>query len=229
MTTKRVELTVDETRAGYDRWAAGYDEAKNPMVAATAWALATWPLAVAGRDVIELGCGTGRHAAPLLAAGAASYLGVDASEGMLARARARTDDARARWCVAELAAVPEPDASRDVALVVLVLEHVHDLAPVCAELARLLRPGGRLRILELHPERIDDGTRAHFRDGDAELWFASVAHPVPTLVAALAAAGLTTVAAREHTADGALLAAVPALGKHAGRLVLLDVEAARAT
>ena len=223
----RVELTPEATRDGYDRWAATYDDHDNPLVAATAWALALHPPPVAGRDVVELGCGTGRLAPVVLAAGARAYTGVDSSAGMLARARAAVVEPRATWIEADLAAVPRPAASFDVALVVLVLEHLATLAPVMAELARLLRPGGVARVLELHPARIERGTRAHFRAGADELWFHSTAHPPDALRAALAAAGLELVAWREHVADGRLLAQVPRLAKHRGLPVVLDLEVAR--
>lgn len=210
----------------YDRWASHYDRDDNPLVAATAWVLAHAPIAVHGARVVELGCGTGRLAGPLLAAGAAAYTGIDGSAAMLALARARGDDPRVRWLEAPLAALPEPDAPYDAALIVLVLEHVIDLAPVFAGAARWLRAGATLRILELHPERIAAGTMAHFVDGGVEHRFPSVAHAPAALVEALAAAGFTAEA-RTWRADDALVAAVPRLSKHAGRPVVLDVTAVR--
>lgn len=89
-------LPHDQTLAGYDHWAASYDATDNPMVAATAWALQNEPLDVHGADVVELGCGTGRHAAPTLRSGARTFTGVDGSTGMLQRARAAFGDDRIR-------------------------------------------------------------------------------------------------------------------------------------
>ncbi|HVK73632.1 MAG TPA: class I SAM-dependent methyltransferase [Kofleriaceae bacterium] len=222
---RQVYLAPSQTLDGYDRWADHYDRMDNPMVAATAWALAEVPLDVAGARVVELGCGTGRHAALALAAGAAAYTGVDGSPGMLAQARARTADLRATWRAGDVAATTLPAGGFDRALIVLVLEHVVDLAPVFAEVARLLAPGGRLRLLEIHPDLLAAGAHAHFHDGEVEVRFASVRHDVAAIEAALAAAGLTVTARREPTADGALLAAVPRLAKHRGRRAVLDLEA----
>jgi SAM-dependent methyltransferase len=217
---------MSETLRHYDRWAAGYDAHDNPMVAATGWALDRDPLDCAGAAVVELGCGTGRHAGRVLDAGAVAYVGVDGSPGMLAIARGRCADPRARFVEADLAApLPLAAGSFDLALIVLVIEHVSALDALLAEVARLLRPGGRLRLVELHPERIAAGTVAHFRDAAGEVSFASVAHPVPALVAALGRAGLRVAALREHRAEGELVAVVPRLGKHAGRPVVLDLEA----
>lgn len=217
---------MSDTLAGYDRWAARYDADPNPLVAATAWILDRDPLDVRDARVVELGCGTGRHAGPLLAAGARAYLGVDGSPGMLARARARCADPRAAWLAAELAALPPcPGPRFDRALIALVLEHVAAPAPLFAALAGWLTPGATLRIVELHPARIAAGTAAHFVDDDGvEHRFAAHAHRPEALVAALAAAGFAT-AVTHWRAEGALLAAVPRLGKHADLPVVLDLTA----
>jgi len=216
-------LTPAETRLGYDTWAASYDEAGNPMIAASEWALDRAPLECAELDVVELGCGTGRHVARVLAEGARSYTGIDPSRGMLERARARGAEPRVRFV--EGGAATLAPASCDLVLVVLVLEHVAELAPLVGAVARALRPGGRLRIVEIHPGLVASGTVAHFADGDAEVRFASVAHEVPALRAALGAAGFGDIAIAEHVAAGELLDAVPRLGKHRGRPVLVDVTA----
>lgn len=226
-TPQRHHLPPEATLAGYDRWAAEYDQAPNPMVAAAQWSLAQRPLAVTGADVVEFGCGTGRHAPLLLAAGAKSFTGVDGSAGMLAGARRRLDDARARWLQAELHAVPLSAATCDLVLVVLVLEHLADVAAMLAEAARVLRPGGTLRLVDIHPELVAHGTGAHFLDGGSELHFARFVHPTTQLRATLAAHGFVACALAEHVADGDLLRAVPKLTKHAGRNVLVDVTTVR--
>lgn len=226
-TPQRRHLPPEATLSGYDRWAADYDQAPNPMVAAARWSLAQRPLAIAGADVVEFGCGTGRHAPLLLAAGARTFTGVDGSAGMLAAAQRRLDDPRVRWLHAELHTVPLPAASCDVVLVVLVLEHLADVAPMLAEAARLLRPGGTLRVVDIHPDLVAQGTGAHFADRDGEVHFARFVHALSPLRTTLAANGFALVELAEHAAEGDLLRAVPKLGKHAGRPVLFDLTARR--
>jgi malonyl-CoA O-methyltransferase len=65
-------------------------------------------------------------------------------------------DVRTTW--------PVVDVSVDVVIGNLVLEHVQHLAPVYAEAARVLRPGGQLFLCELHPFRQLRGGQAHFVD-----------------------------------------------------------------
>ncbi len=218
-------LAVDETLDGYDRWAAQYDHIDNPMVAATEWALDVRPLDVRGLRVLELGCGTGRHAARVLAGDAVSYVGVDGSTGMLEKARARVTDPRCRWIHGDVTA--NVGAPFDVALVVLVLEHLAELAAPFAATAKALVPGGRLRIVDLHPARIAAGTAAHFSEGETDVRFASFAHDVGAVRHALDAAGFVVERVDEDRAEGALLARVPRLAKYAGAPVVLDVLARR--
>jgi ubiquinone/menaquinone biosynthesis C-methylase UbiE len=197
------------------------------MVAATEWLLDHRPLAVAGQRVVELGCGTGRHAARILAAGAEAYVGIDGSSGMLEVARTAAPDPRCSWQLATLDQIAAPATPFDTALIVLVLEHIADLALPFTAAARLLRPGGTLRIAEIHPDLVAGGTVAHFHDDGTELRFTSFAHPIDALTAALGAAGFTAESIDEHAADGALLARAPRLAKHRGRRVVVDVVARR--
>ncbi len=224
-----IDLPPERTLDGYDRWAASYG-AGNPLVALSELLLDARPLACAGLDVVELGCGTGRNAPRVLAGGARGYVGVDGSPGMLARAAG--EDPRVRWRRGDLLApgpLPVDAASADLALVVLVLEHLPTLAPLAAEVARILRPGGRLRVVDIHADLVRAGTGAHFRDGAHELRFTSVAHDADAITSALAGAGLRVTRAEDVVADAAAIARVPKLARHAGRAVLLDVEAMRAT
>lgn len=217
------QLTPADTRRGYDAWAPSYDEEGNPMVGASAWVLDHAPLGCDGLDVVEVGCGTGRNIARVLAGGARSYVGVEPSSGMLAKARARQADPRVTFVEGDATAIAP--ASCDLVLMVLVLEHVAELAPVFGAIARGLRPGGRFRLVEIHPGLVAAGTVAHFADGDGEVRFASVAHAIDDVRAALGDAGLAVTSVTEHAADGALLDAVTRLGKHRGRPVVVDVSA----
>lgn len=216
-------LRPDETLHGYDRWAACYDTVANPLVAMTERVLDLAPLDAAGKDVVELGCGTGRNAARVLAEGACSYTGVDGSPGMLARARA-LGEPRARWTEADLHTRWHTEDRFDLAFIVLVLEHIVDLAPLVTTLSTIVRPGGCVRIVDIHPELVESGTVAHFRDGDDELRFTSVAHTEAALRAAFMGWRMTI---RSWISDDVMSAWVPRLAKHHGRAVLIDVTATR--
>lgn len=223
--SRRIHLPAAATLDGYDRWAAAYDAGDNPLVRATAWALQREPLEVAGRRVVELGCGTGRHAPLAFARGATTFTGVDGSAGMLAIAARTPAAGRASWLHADLGATGLPTGQFDAILIVLVLEHLRELGPLCREAARLAAPHANLRLLEIHPDLVAAGTNAHFVTEGVEHRFTSFAHPVDALAETLTAAGFAVTSCQEFAATDALLAAVPRLAKHAGRRVLVDLTA----
>ncbi len=193
MTAPPVFLPV---AAAYDRWAASYDVCENPMAFAAAHVVGTALGDVSGQDVIEFGCGTGHNLGALKALGARSLTGCDLSAGMLGKARER--DGAFRLFQADMGQrLPLADGSADLALFCLSLEHVADLAPPLREARRLLRPGGRLAVVEIHPFLALGGVSAHFRDGGEEVRMPTVAHEFSGYIAAFAAAGLRLTGCRE--------------------------------
>src|SRR5215468_11082406 len=79
---------VVPTDVGYNRWAEVYDGEDNPLVLLEESHITPLIGNVAGLAVADIGCGTGRHAIRLAAAGA-KVTALDFSEGMLERARAK--------------------------------------------------------------------------------------------------------------------------------------------
>jgi SAM-dependent methyltransferase len=90
--------------------------------------------------VLEVGCGPGDFAALVDAETAADVVAVDISPRMVDLARSHGVDAH----VGDVQDLEFPDANFDVAVAGWMLYHVPDLPRGIAELARVLRPGGRL-------------------------------------------------------------------------------------
>jgi demethylmenaquinone methyltransferase / 2-methoxy-6-polyprenyl-1,4-benzoquinol methylase len=104
-----------------------------------------------GNRVLDAACGTGDLAIADRRAGAAHVTGLDFSEQMLARARRKTADVE--WVQGDLLALPFEDGSFDAATVGFGVRNVDDLSLALRELRRVLRPGGRLAILEITQPR----------------------------------------------------------------------------
>jgi malonyl-CoA O-methyltransferase len=155
------ELSV---RDGYAAWAPLYDGDGNPLVALEGPVVRALFGAIAGRRVLDLGCGTGRHTLALAEAGA-SVVALDQSPEMMAQARAKLRGFEVAWVRHALPApLPLAEASFDLVVLGLVAEHLRDLSPVLAEVAHALRPGGRCILSALHPDRTAEGQRARFID-----------------------------------------------------------------
>lgn len=104
-----------------------------------------------GLRVVDLGCGYGWFCRWSAAGGAASVLGLDVSDRMLARAAADTDDERITYRRADLDEVHLDADSFDVAYSSLTLHYLVDVDRLFAEIARSLAPGGRFVFSCEHP------------------------------------------------------------------------------
>lgn len=104
----------------------------------------------------DLGCGDGQMAA-LLAPQVARVVAIDASAEMLAAARERLASLpNVEVHHADLERLPLPDGSLDLALLGLVLHYLPDPARVLTEARRVLRPGGRVVVVDMVPHTRDD-------------------------------------------------------------------------
>lgn len=185
----RRELPERDVAGGYEGWAESYDEPGNDTIELEQPAVRALLDELPEGAVLDAACGTGRHAAHLLAQGR-TVIGVDSSEAMLARARAKLPGVDLR--AGSLDALPLADASVAGAVCALALSHLPDLGPAVGELGRVLRPGGRLVASVPHPLATGVlGWRAVFVGADGErTMIAEHVHLHGDYVAAFAAGGL---------------------------------------
>ena len=157
-------LTPDAVRTMFDRIAPVYDAMNRVMTMGLdlRWRRLTAEAVVQnGNEVLDACCGTGDLAVADERAGG-DVTGLDFSERMLDRARPKS--ATVSWVQGDVLAIPFQDASFDVVTVGFGIRNVEDLEAVLRELARVLRPGGRLGCLEITRPR--GALRPFFR-----LWF----------------------------------------------------------
>jgi demethylmenaquinone methyltransferase / 2-methoxy-6-polyprenyl-1,4-benzoquinol methylase len=104
-----------------------------------------------GQRILDVATGTGMVAAELLRRADCTVVGVDQSEPMLARARARfagRAESQLRLVHGQAEQLPFEDASFDALTFTYLLRYVEDPAATVAELARVVRPGARVASLE---------------------------------------------------------------------------------
>jgi ubiquinone/menaquinone biosynthesis C-methylase UbiE len=179
------ERTVAE---GYLEWAPAYDEAANPIISLDESVVPALLAETPAGRAVDAACGTGRLSA-LLAELGHDVIGVDETEQMLARARERLPGAEFR--AGSLTSLPVPDDAADLAVCSLALTHLEDLGTAVAELARVVRPGGRVVISDVHPVMVSLGSQAAYRmDDDTIRYVRNHVHWPGAYLSAFASAGL---------------------------------------
>jgi demethylmenaquinone methyltransferase/2-methoxy-6-polyprenyl-1,4-benzoquinol methylase len=161
-------LPADGVRRMFDRIAPVYDVMNRVMTVGLdqRWRAVTVRETVRPGDrVLDACCGTGDLAIAAREGGASSVVGLDFSAAMLERARRKAPDVT--FIEGDVLALPFHDETFDAAVVGFGIRNVADLEQGLRELRRVLRPGGRLGILEITTPR---GVVAPFY----RLWFDTV-------------------------------------------------------
>jgi SAM-dependent methyltransferase len=116
-----------------------------------------WPVlrgmlpALAGKGVLDLGCGFGWFCRFAAGEGAASVMGVDVSQKMLERARHETLDSHVAYECADLETYAPPAGVFDLAYSSLAFHYIEDLAELFGRVHAALKPGGSLVCSVEHP------------------------------------------------------------------------------
>jgi demethylmenaquinone methyltransferase/2-methoxy-6-polyprenyl-1,4-benzoquinol methylase len=154
MTVESGRLPAEGVQRMFDRIAPVYDAMNRLMTAGLdrRWRRITVEQVVRPGDrVLDACCGTGDLAIAAVRRGAREVTGLDFSERMLERARRKAPSLE--WVRGDLLALPFADESFDAATVGFGVRNVEDLEAALHELRRVLRPGGRLGILEITTPR----------------------------------------------------------------------------
>ena len=150
-TQTQTPTLADKLRATWD--AGDYAEVAERLV------MPLGPVAVeaagvhAGDEVLDVATGTGNAAIPAAATGA-RVTGLDIAPGLLDIARARTAHAGVTVELVEgdAEALPFADATFDVVISTLGVQFAPHHEPTAAEVARVLRPGGRIALCNWTPQ-----------------------------------------------------------------------------
>lgn len=194
---------------GYDLWSKTYDAPlrlffieQPPMHAL----FATLPAGT----VLDAACGTGRHSVELAGRGH-RVIGVDQSPAMLAKAREKLPEGDFRE--GDLTALPVESGTVDAVVCALALVHLPGLAGVMAEFSRVVKPGARVIISDVHPFLIMLGWQAQFRTDGGAGFMRLNGHLLSDYSQAADAAGLRVRAIQELrlTPDSAITVATERL------------------
>lgn len=198
-----------------------------------------------GKDVVDLGCGTGSLARLALSQEARSVKAFDASERMIQQATKLGDDSRAHYQIGRIEDIELPDHSADVVISGLAPHYIYDFATLSKRVGGWLREGGTFIFSIEHPiitcasrqwAEAADGTREHwpvdrYLDEGPRLvrWLGADTprehRTVASYVNALIDAGLTIRRVLEPGPDPVSLDRWPKLADHIRRPSFLIVRA----
>ena len=178
-----------DSRRAFALWARSYDDSLNPMLSLEERILPEILPDMRGRDVVDVGCGTGRWLERIAGESPANMVGIDSSAEMLERAR-RKLGARATLEQGDAMSLPVASGSADVILASFVASYVPDLTVFAAELRRIARKGAQVFLSDLHPET---AAACHwkraFRTDGTHVEMLTYAHSVQETISTFEAAG----------------------------------------
>jgi ubiquinone/menaquinone biosynthesis C-methylase UbiE len=210
------------TAAGYDFWAASYDDT-DPSTWLDEPFLLKHIDPFPGCRILDIGCGTGRYLR-LLTPSRYRVIGIDLSRRMLERAKHRFGSrSDIRLLQASAGALPFTPCSFDRIMSGLVIDHVASAEQWFRQISGLLRTDGRAVVAAVHPEmqRLT-GWDIEIRNGaDEAIHIPGHLHEVAPLLAAARDAGLALVAMEEPRVTAAMLQNRPAWSGKIGRCALL--------
>lgn len=156
-----VDVPIVDPSSGYRRWSQTYDSPGNPLIEVEQPVVWSVFESMPPGKALDAACGSGRHARRLVELGH-QVVGVDSSPEMLEMAKASVP--QAAFHEGDLNSLPAESTSFDLVVCSLALEHVADLTEAIQELSRVLRPGGRMVLSDLHPTAVGLGGVAYFQD-----------------------------------------------------------------
>jgi len=137
----------------YGLWSEVYDEQPNPLLSLEDRVLGALLPEISGKDVLDLGCGTGRWLTRLAPKSPATLCGVDVSAEMLERAAQKLGK-RAKLYQGDCSTLSLPSDCADLVIASFVVPHLTDPKQFAAQIGRVLRPDGSAFISDLHPETV---------------------------------------------------------------------------
>jgi ubiquinone/menaquinone biosynthesis C-methylase UbiE len=161
--------------AGHRIWSRTYDDVPNPLLALEQRTLAHLLGPLDRLRIVDVACGTGRWMSRAHAQGAV-VAGIDFCPEMLAHA-ARKKGVRGCIAQAHAARLPIRDSIADLALCSFALSYFPAPGEAIAELVRIVRPGGRVALADLHPHALQAGWKRSFRSGSDVYEIDCSAHP----------------------------------------------------
>ena len=154
---------MNNIQNAYDSWSTTYDSDQNRTRDLDQIVTEKTLANLRCSSILEIGCGTGKNTRLLSEIGE-HVQAIDFSAGMISLARKKLRVSNVTFSVADITHPWQCDnASVDLVVCNLVLEHIENLQFIFSEAFRVLVPGGHFFVSELHPFRQYQGIQANFQ------------------------------------------------------------------
>ena len=187
----------------YDIWAENYDQQPGNLMLDLDEVLFPKLInnsIITGKQVADIGCGTGRHWNKLFALNPARLTGFDTSGGMLSRLQQKFPEADT-YQITEDLFTGIPDGSFDTIVSTLTVAHIPNIQTALQAWIRILKTGGDIAITDFHPHTLANGGKRTFKHGRDFIAVENFVHPVSLIKNLLLDNGFTLVAEEEIKID----------------------------
>ena len=184
-------------QSAYNNWSASYDTDENLTRDLDQKVTRETLASLHFQSILETGCGTGKNTSFLSQLGQKVHA-LDFSERMIEKAQEKVKAENVRFSIADLTQEwPCEDAAYDLIVCNLVLEHIENLSIFFSEAYRVLAPGGKFLVNELHPFRQYAGKKARFSSEAGVTEIPAFVHHISDFVNAASENGLRLVKLNE--------------------------------
>ena len=180
-------LTEKSVVEAYDLWSAEYDMQPDNLMLHLDGKLFSYLFSqvnVKGRQVADIGCGTGRHWPLIFSKEPAGLTGFDVSGGMLKKLTEKYPAAHTSLITDNLFS-GIADAAYDLIISTLTVAHIEDIDEAIHAWSRLLKSGGEIIITDFHPHTLASGGKRTFKHNKAVIAVRNYVHPIYTIKEAL--------------------------------------------
>jgi ubiquinone/menaquinone biosynthesis C-methylase UbiE len=167
-------------REAYNTWATSYDtQPGNLMLDLDELVFSDLlkSVAVSGKKIADIGCGTGRHWKKIYDKNPALLTGFDVSTGMLAEL-SRKYPAAVVHEITNNRFKNVPDATFDCLVSTLTIAHIRDIDEAIAAWSRILKRRGYVIITDFHPSLLQKGGRRSFNHAGKTVTVKNYTHPL---------------------------------------------------
>jgi ubiquinone/menaquinone biosynthesis C-methylase UbiE len=153
-----------DSRSAYNLWAADYDHQPGNLMLdldELVFGELLKGVEVAGKEIADIGCGTGRHWSKIMAKQPGRMIGYDVSEGMLEKLQQKFPSAET-YLLGKDNTISLGSGSCDLVCSTLTVAHIDNIGSALSEWTRIIKDQGDMLVTDYHPAVLEKGGKRTF-------------------------------------------------------------------